>query len=138
VRIDVGEIVGDRARTLAAEAVHEMRERAELQMLVPRSIQIAVVKEELQSPQDVLAARRWVERGEIANDLVARHEAIPRNRVNDGNVAVGQAERRRGRRTRQPFKSRPKDVHTLVSIARHVSLTSAYPHRRRGTGRVPA
>ena len=73
--------VGDKPRTFATEAVDQVREAAQLQVLVLRAVEIAMIEEELQAAQHLLAAGRRIEHGEIANDLFARHEAKARDRA---------------------------------------------------------
>src|SRR6185436_3800296 len=79
MRVDVGCRVDNRAGTFATEAIDEVREGAELQVLLARAVQIAMVEEELQATEDLLAACRRVEHDEVASNLLARHEPVARD-----------------------------------------------------------
>jgi hypothetical protein len=106
MRVDVGRCVDNRPRPFATEAVDEVGEGAELQVLLPRSVEIGVVEEKLEAAKDLLAACRWVEHGEAANNLLARHESTACDCAEYLKVASGDAEGRGIVRSRQPLQLR--------------------------------
>src|SRR5262245_39225201 len=98
-------------------------------MLMFRAVEVAVIEQGLEAPQNMRAARRRVEHSEVPHDLAARHKTVACDRAEDFEVAIRDAEGRGIVGSRQPLQLRCQRLHVLVSIPWHGELMSAYPHR---------